>query len=150
MRSVCSVAAALDAAHPPQLLKTPAASCIFTHLHGVASQGGGPFKPPALLLGHHEQLGQALLHDPGEALVVQTHQRIVHALQDCGCRRKTGCSEDRPSAGSEPQPPPTLQHQPWALLHGRARPASSPFTLTAAPGVRDHSPHVIDAEKDKR
>lgn len=44
------------------------------YLHSVASQGGSTFKPPALLLGHHEQLSQALLHDPGEALVVQAHQ----------------------------------------------------------------------------
>lgn len=65
--------------HSAHLLEDPSA-LAHTHLHGVASQGGGPFKPPALLLGHHEELGQALLHDPGEALVVQAHQRIVHAL----------------------------------------------------------------------
>lgn len=51
------------------------------YLNSVASQGGGPSKPPALLLGHHEQLGQALLHDPGKALVVQAYQRVVHTLE---------------------------------------------------------------------
>lgn len=54
------------------LLEDPS-GFVHTHLYRVASQGSGPFKPPALLLGHHEQLGQALLHDPGEALVVQAH-----------------------------------------------------------------------------
>lgn len=28
-----------------------------TYLHSIASQGSGPFKTPALLLGHHEELG---------------------------------------------------------------------------------------------
>lgn len=71
-----------------------------THLYGVASQSGGPFKPPALLLGHHEQLGQALLHDPGEALVVQAHQGIVHALQHW-TQKTEALSGERLTADSE-------------------------------------------------
>lgn len=66
-------------------LRTPAPVITIhnahTYLHSVASQGGSTFKPPTLLLGHHEQLSQALLHDPGKALVVQTHQRVVHTLE---------------------------------------------------------------------
>lgn len=38
----------------PRSLENPSAH---TYLHCIASQGGGPFKPPALLLGHHEELG---------------------------------------------------------------------------------------------
>lgn len=97
-----------------------------THLHSVASQGGGPFKPPALLLGHHEELGQALLHDPGEALVVQAHQRIVHALEHCGGRRQRGCSEDGLPADSETTTTPgpalaTNGHGPY-LMSGLGHP----------------------------
>lgn len=51
---------------PPVIKNTNAQA----YLHSVASQGGSTFKPPALLLGHHEQLSQALLHDAGKALVV--------------------------------------------------------------------------------
>lgn len=38
----------------PRSLENPSAH---TYLHSIASQGGGPFKPPALLLRHHEELG---------------------------------------------------------------------------------------------
>lgn len=64
---------------PPTVIKKKVNA--HTYLHGVAPQGGSTFKTPALLLGHHEQLSQALLHDPGKALVVQAHQRVVHTLE---------------------------------------------------------------------
>lgn len=54
------------------------------HLHGVAAHGGGAAESPSLLVGHHEQRGQALLHQPGKALVVQPQQGNVHPLDDCG------------------------------------------------------------------
>ena len=82
-----------------------------THLYGVASQSGSPFKPPALLLGHHEQLGQALLHDPGEALVVQAHQGVVHALQHW-TEETEPLSGERLTADSEAKPPGPGLHQP--------------------------------------
>lgn len=62
------------------------------HLHSVAAHGGGTSEAPSLLVGHHEQRGQALLHQPGKALVVQPQQSNVHPLDHCGNTEKTQIS----------------------------------------------------------
>lgn len=117
--------------HIPSQLSGNPNGITHTYLHRVASQSGSPFKSPALLLGHHEELGQALLHNPGKTLVVEAHQRIVHALQHCGGRRQRGCSEDRPPADSEttttisPRQPALRVTPPYLILTSR-HPHSSP------------------------
>lgn len=41
------------------------------HLHSVAAHSSGTSEAPSLLVGHHEERGQALLHQSGKTLVVQ-------------------------------------------------------------------------------
>ena len=54
---------------------------------------------------------QALLHDPGEALVVQAHQGVVHALQHW-TQETEPLSGERLTADSEAKPPGPGLHQP--------------------------------------
>lgn len=75
--------------------RTDASKAFFPHtehLHSVAAHGGGTSEAPSLLVGHHEQRGQALLHQPGKALVVQPQQSYVHPLDHCGNTEKTQIS----------------------------------------------------------
>ena len=58
------------------------------------------------MLGYHEQLVQAPLHDAGKALIVQAHQGIVQNLQHCGYRRQRGGQRgDTLLTQKLPQPP---------------------------------------------
>lgn len=56
------------------------------YLHGVSSHGGGTAgsgRPRALATRDQEELGQPLLHQAGEALVVGLQGGAVHVLDHC-------------------------------------------------------------------
>jgi len=58
-----------------------------THLDGVAAHAGGPprpRRPRTLPAGHQEELGQPLLHQAGEALVVGLQGGALHILDHWG------------------------------------------------------------------
>lgn len=59
---------------------SPGPAESLSHLDGVAADSCGPSEASALLTRQHKQLGEPLLHQAGEALVLSLQAAVVHVL----------------------------------------------------------------------
>lgn len=63
-----------------QTWNSPGAVESVSHLDGVAADSCGSSEASALLTRQHKQLGEPLLHQTGEALVLSLQAAVVHVL----------------------------------------------------------------------
>lgn len=63
-----------------QMWNPPGPAKSLSHLDGVAADSCGPSEASALLTRQHKQLGEPLLHQTGEALVLSLQAAVVHVL----------------------------------------------------------------------
>lgn len=77
--NVCPFFLALEP-RESQTWNSPGAVESVSHLDGVAADSCGSSEASALLTRQHKQLGEPLLHQTGEALVLSLQAAVVHVL----------------------------------------------------------------------
>lgn len=77
--NVCPFFLALEP-RESQTWNSPGAVESVSHLDGVAADSCGSSEASALLTRQHKQLGEPLLHQTGEALVLSLEAAVVHVL----------------------------------------------------------------------